>query len=364
MILQSLEVTQFRNIAHAAFHPSPELTVICGKNGQGKTNLLESIWLLTGGKSFRGAKDAELIAEQEPFSVIEGVVTALDRAHESRIRLLVAGAGTEKKGRTAKVNDVDYGRATNLAGVFTAVVFEPGHLSLVKGSPEGRRRFLDAALCQLYPFYVPLYRRYTRLVTQKNALLKQAFQTPNADDLLDVFDADLARCGMELSEKRQAYFALLCPEVSKIYGELSSGAESLYLHYEACYENNNLQEVIRQSRKRDLAAGFCTVGPHREDFTVMIEGRDAKTYGSQGQQRSAVLSLKLAEAVCAQQITEEHPVMLLDDVLSELDDVRQAYLLHRIEGRQTIVTACNADLFAKTNGAIYKMERGVLTQKA
>ena len=154
MILKALEVENYRNIPAARFEPGRELTVICGKNGQGKTNLLEAVWLLTGGKSFRGAKDAELIRENAGYAVAEGETQGFGK--ESRIRVFVGGQPGARKARTVRVNGVDYGRAANAAGTFTAVVFDPGHLSLVKGSPEGRRRFLDAALCQLYPGYVTL----------------------------------------------------------------------------------------------------------------------------------------------------------------------------------------------------------------
>lgn len=376
MLLKQLTVTDLRNIEAAQFVPSPELTVLCGKNGQGKTNLLEGVWLLTGSKSFRGAKDTELIREGKEFAVIEGVALGFEK--ESEIRIAVGSEATGRKGRSAKVNGVEYGRATNLAGIFTAVVFDPGHLSLVKGSPEGRRRFLDAALCQLYPQYLAVYRRYTRLVTQKNALLKAYHATRNAAALLDVFDADLARCGAQVSCKRQAYLGCILPQIVTIYDEITSGAETLDIRYQASYTKGEevcaefcvtqeeaaqaLAQRLQESRSRDIAAGFCTTGPHREDFTLFINGRDAKTYGSQGQQRSAVLALKLAEAAGAQTITGEHPVMLLDDVLSELDDLRQAYLLHRIAGHQTIVTACNPALFAGTSGKVYHMQQGMLQE--
>ncbi len=360
MILTSLSLENYRNIEHAEFEPGRELTVICGKNGQGKTNLLEAVWLMTGGKSFRGAKDAELIRENAEYSVVEGTAESAER--ENRIRIFI-GSSTPggRRARTAKVNGVDYGRATNAAGTFTAVVFDPGHLSLVKGSPDGRRKFLDAALCQLYPGYVTLFRRYTRLVTQKNALLKKYRETPDAEAMLDVFDEELSRTGTQVSEKRQEYLALIKPEIVGTYHDISGASETLDVRYEpCCTEAESLAEVLKKSRPRDLAAGFCTEGPHREDFSFFLDGRPAKVFASQGQQRSAVLSLKLAEAAGAQKITGEHPVMLLDDVLSELDETRQAYLLSRMEYRQTIVTACDPDLFRKTSGKVYRMESGVL----
>ena len=359
MIVKELSLTNYRNIAAAHFVPADTLTVICGKNGQGKTNLLESVWLCTGGKSFRGAKDAELVRDGANFAVVESVVQGFDK--ETHLRIAIGGQNSEKKGRMAKANGVDYGRASNLAGVFTAVVFDPGHLSLVKGSPEGRRKFIDAALCQLYPSYITLFRRYTRLVTQKNALLKNFWQTQGARELLDVFDEKLAETGAQVSGKRQEYLSMITPEILHNYDDIASGSEKMEIAYQASFEKD-LLSVLHQVRERDIAAGFCTAGPHREDFTITIDGRDAKTFASQGQQRSAVLSLKLAEAAGAQKVTGEHPVMLLDDVLSELDDTRQAYLLNRMQGKQTIVTACNPALFSAANGKIYKMTNGILNE--
>ena len=168
MRLSSLTLENYRNIEKATLVPGPELTVICGNNGQGKTNLLEAVWLLTGGKSFRGGKDAELIRRDAPFAALEAVTVA-DNGKENQIRLTVGAAGGQRPGRYAVWNGAAPKRASSLAGSFPAVVFDPGHLSLVKGPPDGRRRFLDAALCQLYPGYLTLYRRYVRILQQKNS---------------------------------------------------------------------------------------------------------------------------------------------------------------------------------------------------
>lgn len=356
MRLNALELTDYRNIRTAYFEPGRELTVVCGENGQGKTNLLEAVWMLTGSKSFRGAKDAELVREGAQFAVVEGDVEAADG--ESRIRVAIASADSGKRGRTGKKNGVDYGRATNLAGAFTAVVFEPGHLSLVKGSPEGRRKFIDAALCQLYPGYLNVLRRYQRAMTQKNALLKQFERTPDARALLDVFDASMAEAGEEMMRRRAAYLAQLAPKAETMYDEISSGREALHITYEATCEAGKLLDALHEARRRDIAAGFCTAGPHREDMGMTIDGRDAKSFASQGQKRSTVLSLKLAEAAVACDVLGEHPVMLLDDVLSELDDSRQAYLLTRIEDKQTFVTTCDSAAFARTNGKLVFVQGG------
>ncbi|MBQ7859731.1 MAG: DNA replication/repair protein RecF [Faecalibacterium sp.] len=360
MRLLSLSVQNYRNIETVALTPGRELTVICGHNGQGKTNLLEAVWLLTGGKSFRGGKDAELVRRGQPFAILEGVVEAAD-GRQDTLRIAIGSPESERPGRTAKRNGVDKGRAANLAGLFTAVVFDPGHLSLVKGAPEGRRKFLDAALCQLYPGYLTVYRRYVRTLTQKNALLRKYYENgPAAADILDALNAQLAATGEEIQRRRLDYLALLGPIAQANYAEISKGAEALTVAYAPLFEPGGLAEALRQHKTEEIRAGCSLMGPHREDMTLLLDGEPAKVFASQGQQRSVVLSLKLAEAAAAAQITGEHPVMLLDDVLSELDENRRRYLLTRMKEKQTFVTSCDDTAFLQTDGLIYTMAGGVL----
>lgn len=361
MRLKRLIMANYRNIASADFRPGEELTVITGANGQGKTNLLEAVWLLTGAKSFRGAKDAQLIRQGQPFAVMEGPILREDKG-EVWVRLAVGTKDSPRPGRTCKINGVESGRASELAGLFTAVVFEPGDLELVKGSPQRRRRFMDAALCQLYPGYLATLRRYARLVAQKNSLLKFWERTPGAAEMCDAFDADLAVQGEEIRRRRAAWMARLAPLAQKNYAEISSGSEALSLCYRCGFSPGGLAAALADSRLADRRAGFCTAGPHRDDLELVLDGQPAKNFASQGQQRSAVLSVKLAEAAVAAEVTGEHPVMLLDDVLSELDPTRQEYLLTRVREKQTIVTACDSSLFHKAAGVMLRMEGGRLLE--
>ena len=231
MRLLSLEVENYRNIASASLTPGRELTVICGNNGQGKTNLLEAIWLLTGGKSFRGGKDAELVRRGEPFALLKASTLRAQQEEQeteepNRIRLTVGTPDSPRPGRTASVNGGAVKRAASLAGSFPAVVFDPGHLSLVKGAPEGRRKFLDAALCQLYPGYLTIYRRYIRALQQKNALLRRSINgaaRPYAEKraLLEVLNVELAQQGEAIQQRRRAYLETLAPLACSNYEELS-----------------------------------------------------------------------------------------------------------------------------------------------
>ncbi len=360
MRLCELRVSDCRNIEAARLVPDAGLTVIAGANGQGKTALLESIFLLTGSKSFRGARDFDLVRRGMPFGRVEGVAEADGR--ENAIEVRIEGPEAPRRGRFAKVNGVDYGRAAEIAGIFTAVVFEPGHLELVKGGPEGRRRFMDAALCQLYPGYIGIYRRYQRALTQKNALLKRHGEARDADAMLDAFDAQLAESGQELTRRRAAYLGAAGPAAENTYAELSRGAEKLEISFLPSAGPGALAQLLAQRRPTDLRAGFCTTGPHREDFEVLLDGVSARSYGSQGQQRSAALSLKLAEAHAAKAVTGRRPVLLLDDVLSELDEARQDYLLGHMAGGQSIVTTCDATAFARTAGKVLRVAGGKLEE--
>lgn len=358
MKLSRIEIENCRNIQQLVLEADPALTVIGGSNGQGKTSLLECIWLLTGGKSFRGAKDQDLVREGAAFGRVVGNTATEARANS--IEVLILGEGESRRGRFGRVNGVDYGRAAAMAGIFTCVVFDPGHLMLIKSGPEARRRFLDGALCQLYPNYIKTYRRYARALGQKNVLLKKYHQTHDADALLDVFDAEMSESGREIIERRATYMRELSPQAQQFYAEISQGAEAMELRYCPSATAENFSDRLRATRSEAIRAGFSTVGPHRDDLSVELNGRSARQFGSQGQQRSAALSLKLAEAAVARQVTGEHPVMLLDDVLSELDPDRQGYLLSRMSGRQCFVTTCDTAGFSRTAGKVITIQNGAI----
>ncbi len=373
MRLESLRVEQVRNLSALELCPDKDLTVIAGQNGQGKTNLLESIWMLSGAKSFRAAKEAEVVRRGASWCRITGRITNDDLPDqgdqepdviEIAIRL---DPNTHRASRQGKKNGVDYGRAGNLAGQFPCVVFAPGHIDMVSGAPEGRRRFLDSALCQLYPGYLDALRRYTRALTQKNACLKDARSGDGpgpSSALLDSFDAQLAAAGAFVAKKRREYTAALAAAAAQQYHGISDGRENLQMTYAPSVKNSwepqALTEAFLRARPTDLRAGFCTAGVHRDDIDFALNGTDARTYASQGQRRSIVLSAKIAELELIGSITGTTPVLLLDDVLSELDDARQDYLLGRIEGKQVFITSCNPSLFAKTSGKIVTVENGTL----
>lgn len=366
MRVDRLAFSGFRNLAAGEWIPGAGVNILYGDNAQGKTNLLEALWLFTGGRSFRGAKDSELKQFGAEKSCCWLEFTAQERQQEAEIRI--------EKRRSASLNGIAQPSAGRLAGVFCAIVFSPEHLTLIKGGPEGRRKFLDAAYCQVRPGYIAVLGEYMRTLQQRNALFRDARQYRPDEDMLDLWDHQLAQAGARVHLARTTYIRRLREAARDIYAGLSSGAEELTLAYKA--ENRTedmtaaqaaeaLLEEIRGRRQADLAAGFTTAGPHRDDLEVCINGMAARVYGSQGQQRSAVLALKMAEASILRQVSGEQPVALLDDVMSELDVSRQDYIFNHIHDWQVFITCCDPSAVQRvTGGRVFHVKHGVLTPKS
>ena len=238
----------------------------------------------------------------------------------------------------------------------------------MKGSPQERRTFLDTALCQISPKYLENLREYTRLVDQKNSLLKDARNISAAFDMMDIYDEKIAETASFIASEREKFIEKMREYAGEAYSSISENREKLNLEYSSTvysegYEKENILEIIRNSRNDDIRSGFCTVGIHRDDMNVFLDGENAKTFGSQGQQRTAVLAMKLAEAEVFSKYDGEEPVLLLDDVLSELDGSRQEFLLKRLGKVQAVITCCEPSFIEKrTDAEIYKMKSGVLSK--
>ena len=307
----------FRNLKTGNFEPCPGVNVIVGENAQGKTNLLEAIWLFTGTKSFRSAKDSELIAFGSDQSHLKMNFTAAGREQEAEI--------TIQNRRTATLNDIKLSSAAKLAGEFCGIVFSPMHLSLIKGGPAERRRLIDAAYCQLRPAYVKTLSEYARILAHRNALCKARDTGEAASEMMDLWDRQLAEVGCRILHARQRYVQRMSVAARTIYEGIASGKESFDLRYVSTVPivpeetpaemAAKLYQELRLHRREDFAAGSTTVGPHRDDMDVFINGKSARSFGSQGQQRSAVLAIKLAEAALLEEVLGEKPIALLDDVM-------------------------------------------------
>lgn len=342
MIVNQLEAKNFRNITETLIEPDSEINVIYGENAQGKTNLLESIWLFTGCRSFRSSKENELVNFNSTKANLYMDFTAFDRRQEA---LLEIG-----EGRKFILNGVKLKSASKIVGEFLCIVFSPVHLSLVKDGPYERRRFLDIAISQLKPKYGITLAQYNKALSQRNILLKEVAYQSELYDTLDIWEERIAFFGAEIIRQRIGYINKLSQFTDEIYAGLSSNKEKLTVKYcqqasvigddkNEIYEN--LKAQLYAGRKNDLITGFTAIGPHRDDLSVKIDGLNARNYGSQGQQRSAALSLKLGEAAVIKSFSGEQPVALLDDVMSELDTSRQNYILNHIRDWQVFITCCD-----------------------
>lgn len=362
MRVNALLADNYRNLEHVFLEPDPGVNVIYGENAQGKTNLLESIWMFTGCRSFRGTKDAELVNFGEPGARLQLNFFAQER--EQTASLLI------EKRRSAALNGVKLPAANRLMGNFAAVVFAPVHLSLVQSGPAERRKFLDMALCQLRPRYANLLTSYNHTLLQRNALLKDIVRHSELLDTLDVWDDRLAAFGASIIFDRINYVKKLRIFADKFYAGLSRGRESFDVNYlnqfaAECKDVYELKDLLvgqlKNSRKDDIYGGSTSVGPHRDDLIITVDGKSARTFGSQGQKRSCALSLKLSEAAVVKDLTGEQPVALLDDVMSELDSSRQDYILNHIDGWQVFITCCEPSTMLRLRGGkSFEMEGGKL----
>lgn len=352
MTVTELRLTDFRNYSCAQLQFDPGANLIVGQNAQGKTNLLEAIFLCAVTRSFRGAKESELVRFGAPKYRVELQAQRSDRS----VLLAVEGAAGAKR---IWYNEVPQKKQADLLGKLLAVLFSPDHLNLVKAGPAERRKFLDLTLCQFYPAYYTALGRYNRVLQQKTALLKS--EQPDRG-MLDVLNEQMAAFGALIQQYRTGHCAQLGQKAQRIHLALSGGSEELTITYQPNPQGMPLSERLLSLRERELAAGLCLCGPHRDDFEVGINGFPARAYASQGQQRSAVLSMKIAECEQFSDLFEEQPVLLLDDVLSELDEQRRDYILNHIEGKQVIMTCCDlqhstslarGQVFTVTGGRVF-----------
>ena len=343
MTINSVKIKNFRNIADLSFTANDGVNVIYGENAQGKTNILESIWLFTGCKSFRGAKDSELIKFNEDFAKIN--LDFSDNLRDKKSEIVIA----DKK-KNVSLNGVSLRSTAELIGSFYAVIFSPVHLSLIKDGPSARRKFLDTALCQLKPSYAENLAGYKRALIQRNALLKDLHLNSGLYDMLDTWDEQLAKYSAYVIKERLKYIDLLSVYSKDIYSGISENKEifSVFYSKKEISKDSSVKDIylsetenLKNSRKEDIFSKTTTVGPHRDDLEILINNVSARSFGSQGQQRSCALALKLGESEIIKKVTGENPVALLDDVMSELDEKRQDYVLNHINDRQVFLTCCD-----------------------
>lgn len=363
MRIKRIALSGFRNYDWEAVDFSPDTNVITGANAQGKTNLLEAVYLLAGGKSFRTRFDKELVGFG--FSSAEILADVDAHGRDQTIRIVLK-PGQRKQ---ITVNSVKK-TASELTGIMTAVLFCPDDLDLVKSGAAARRRLMDMAISQLRPGYAQLLSEFSRLYDQKSAILRDWRENPGYLEVLDDFSERMCRVSAKLIRYRAAFCARLGEAASPIHRAFSGGTDDLLLCYRTVstvkdpfgtekgiyYDVCDHQE---SHRKAELDAGQCLTGAHKDDIEISINGKSARAFASQGQTRTAALSLKLAERDIHLAETGEYPVLLLDDVLSELDSSRQEFVLNRIGGGQTLITCCeNGDIARRTGGKVFVVGNG------
>jgi len=361
-----IELRNFRNYIHAGLSPDPRLTVLTGPNAQGKTNVLEALHLCCLGRSHRTTHDRELITWGQERCSVKVAVRRRDGLHEAAVFL---HRGDTKR-KQVQVNGKQAVRIGELIGHFHGILFSPEDLSIVKDGPGERRRFLDMELSQLRPVVFYALQRYARALSQRNNLLRELQKSPALRATLDVWDEQLAEAGAALVVHRRSYIEALAAQAQKNYAAIAGEREPLVVRYVTQIDADGDQQALAalflarllKAREEDIRRGATSVGPHRDDLRLLLGDRDARVYGSQGQQRTVVLSLKLAELDVVRAERGENPVLLLDDVMSELDPYRRRQLVERIAGVQTIITCTDpSDLGGAQPGAVYRVKAGTLT---
>lgn len=347
MLIKNIILENFRNVVSQNVTFGDGVNILYGNNAQGKTNLVEAVYYLACGKSFRGAKDRELIHFESGGGRIYSEICADRRETSLEVRL-------SNKPKEIYINRVKIRKMREFMGCFRAVLFTPEHLSLIKGAPSERRSFIDSAVCQLKPAFISLLFEYFKVLEQRGALLKSCkAQGTDSCDGIEFWNDRLADDAAHIILRRRAYIERLKKHAARFYSEFTDSRERLDLKYQSVPDElENAEQIkafilkkLEDTLITDIKNGSTSYGPHRDDILVEINGKNSKLYSSQGQQRSAILSLKLAEGEISFEDTGEYPVFLFDDILSELDEERQNYILKRINSKQVFITGCIDYLF-------------------
>lgn len=349
MFIKSIQLDGYRNYKSETVYFDKGTNILYGDNAQGKTNVLEAIFMCATTKSHKGSKDKEIVG----FDEDEAHITLyLDKSgDEVKIDMLLR----KDKAKVIALNGSKIRKATEILGILNVVLFSPEDLSIIKNGPSERRKFIDIELCQLDNIYLYNLTKYNKIVEQRNKLIKDSYDNKELLDTLNIWDMQLVSYGNMIIEKRRKFISELNEIISVVHAKLTDSKEKLEIFYEPDVEPEEFEKALKKNRDKDIKLKQTGAGPHRDDFSFIVNGIDIRKYGSQGQQRTAALSLKLSEIEIVKKITGHIPVLLLDDVLSELDNNRQNYLLSTIGDIQTIITCTGLDDFINKNLRIDKV---------
>ena len=359
MKINQLELSEFRNYESLSVEFDSSVNILYGDNAQGKTNVLEAIYLCGTTKSHKGSKEKEMIRLSSEESHIRMQIEKAGIPHRIDMHL------RKNKAKGVAIDGIPIKRSSELMGLLHIVFFSPEDLSMIKNGPGERRRFIDLELCQLDPTYLYHLSNYNRAVNQRNNLLKQIGLNKSLKDTVEVWDLQLMEHGSVIIDTRKRFVEELNELLPKIHAKLSGGKEELYARYEPNVTKEDFGQKLALNLDRDLVLKATGNGPHRDDISFYVGDKNLKSFGSQGQQRTAALSLKLAEIELVRSKIKESPVLLLDDVLSELDRNRQSYLLESITDLQTIITCTGLEEFVdnkKRYHKIFHVVEGIISE--
>ena len=348
MIIKYLELSDFRNYKDIHIDFSPDTNIFFGNNAQGKTNLLEAVFLTGTTKSYKGSHDSEIISFGKEYGIIRALFNKKGIDYKIGIQL------RKDKRKAISINNSPVKKAADLLGIVNVVLFSPEDISIIKNGPEKRRRFIDMTLCQIDKEYLFALTSYNRIINQRNKLLKSCDKNSDITYTLDVWDDQLINYGKKVINRRTSFINELNSIIKNIHINLSGSNEELLINYKKNTDENEFNNKLLNNRKKDIITKNTSSGPHRDDISFELEKIDIKKYGSQGQQRTVALSLKLSEIEIIKRAVDDTPILLLDDVLSELDMNRQKFLLENIGNIQTLITCTGLDEFVNNRFDINK----------
>ncbi|MBQ8983484.1 MAG: DNA replication/repair protein RecF [Lachnospiraceae bacterium] len=361
MVIKSLKLNNYRNYENLDIEFDSGTTILYGDNAQGKTNILEAIYVSATTKSHRSSKDREIIRFDHDEAHIKTFVEKKEIDHKVDIHL------KKNKTKGIAIDGIPIRKSAELFGIANVILFSPEDLSIIKNGPSERRRFLDLELCQLDKLYLYNYTNYNQVLNKRNNLLKQIYYNPSLTSTLDVWDYQLAKYGTEIIRTREAFIEKLNNMLYSIHKKLTGSTEELRIEYEKSVDENEYIEQLQAKRDMDLKYQSTQIGPQRDDMNFYINDIEVRRFGSQGQQRTAALSLKLAEIEIVKELIHDTPILLLDDVMSELDENRRDYLLQSIHDIQTIITCTGYDDYIKrrmTINRVYRVRQGHVYQES
>ena len=356
MWIKNIKLKNFRNYNYEQINLEKNINIFYGENAQGKTNIIEAIFLCSLGKSFRAKKDIEMIKLDEKYSNIEIEYEKTDRDGKIKIEL------GEKK--NIYLNGIKIKKLSELLGNINIVIFTPDDINILKGGPQNRRKFLDIMISQLRPNYMHLLNLYLKTIEQRNKYLRQKREENKDEKLLDIWDEKLADYAINICKYRTEFIEKIIKKIKKIHENITAEKEEIEIKYiTECKDKDEYLKILKQRRKLDIIKGFTTKGIHRDDFMIYINKKEINIYGSQGQNRTAMLSLKLSELQVIYDEIGEYPILLLDDFMSELDSKRRKNFLENIKNTQVIITGTEKLDIENLNYLEYNVSNGKIIKK-